>query len=378
MRCVHSILEFGGTAFSSAGRDSAPKNLESGSTANERGTDSPHSKGAAVLILNAADVRQALPMSLAIDAMKQAFAAFSDGKALVPPRIHLPIAPHAGLSLIMPSFVDADATSAQALAVKVVSLFDGNQARGLARIQAAVVVLEPDTGRPIALLDGAMLTAIRTAAASGAATDLLARRDCRTLALFGAGVQARTHLIAICSVRPIERVFLHSRTPSKVAELIAAFAKHPVVKAQLIVADSPRQALADSDIVCATTTSRVPIFEDGDLKPGVHINAVGSFTPQAREVPPETVCRALVVVDSRHAAWEEAGDLIQPLQAGLIGREHIHAELGELVLGRRAGRADDRQITFFKSVGLAVQDAVAARAALENAAQLKLGQEVAW
>lgn len=342
----------------------------------------------AVLILNAADVRQALPMPLAVEAMKQAFAAFSDGKALVPPRIHLPIARHSGISLIMPSFVDGDTAAEQALAVKVVSLFDGNQARGLARIQAAVVVLEPDTGRPIALLDGAMLTAIRTAAASGAATDLLAQRDCHTLALFGAGVQARTHLEAMCSVRPIETIRIFSRTPSKVAEIVehaarvldpsttpeAAFRDEP----RIIVAESPQQALAEADIVCCTTTSKEPIFDDADLKPGVHINAVGSYTPQAREVPPETVRRALVVVDSRHAAWEEAGDLIQPMQAGLIGREHIHAELGELVLGRRTGRVDDQQVTFFKSVGLAVQDAVAARVALENAARLKLGQEVAW
>ena len=331
-----------------------------------------------MLILNATDIRQALPMPLAIDAMKQAFAAFSDGKALVPPRIHLPIAPHSGISFIMPSFVDAEATSDQALAVKVVSLFDGNQARGLARIQAAVVVLEPDTGRPIALLDGAMLTAIRTAAASGAATDLLARRDCRTVALFGAGVQAITHLFAMCAVRPIEKIFVFGRTPSKVAALIAEFAGRPAIPAELIAADSPQQALQDADIVCCTTTSKEPIFDDADLKPGVHINAVGSYTPQAREVPPETVRRALVVVDSRHAAWEEAGDLIQPMQAGVIGREHIHAELGELVLGRKSGRSDDQQVTFFKSVGLAVQDAVAAQVALKNAARLKLGQEVAW
>ena len=317
-------------------------------------------------------------MSLAIDAMKQAFAAFSDGKTLVPPRVHLPIARHAGVSLIMPSFVDGATTAEQSLAVKVVSLFEGNQARGLARIQAAVVVLEPETGRPIALLDGAMLTAIRTAAASGAATDLLARRDSHTVALFGAGVQAITHLFAMCAVRSIERILLWSRTPSKVAALIAEFAGRPAIPAQLIAADSPRQALADADIVCATTTSQVPIFEDADLKPGVHINAVGSYTPQAREIPPETVRRARVVVDSRQAAWEEAGDLIQPLQAGLIGREHIHAELGELVLGRQTGRADDQQVTFFKSVGLAVQDAVAARVALENAARLKLGQVVEW
>ena len=331
-----------------------------------------------MLILNAADVRQALPMPLAVEAMKQAFAAFSDGKALVPPRIHLSIPRHSGVSFIMPSFVDADTTADQTLAVKVVSLFDGNQARGLARIQAAVVVLEPDTGRPIALLDGAMLTAIRTAAASGAATDLLARRNCRTVALFGAGVQAITHLFAMCAVRPIEKIFVCGRTPSKVAALIAEFAGRPAIPAELIAADSPQQALADADIVCCTTSSKTPIFGDADLKPGVHINAVGSYTPQAREVPPETVRRALVVVDSRHAAWEEAGDLIQPMQAGLIDREHIHAELGELVLGRRPGRADDQQMTLFKSVGLAVQDAVAARVALENAARLTVGQEVAW
>lgn len=173
-----------------------------------------------MLILNAADVRQALPMPLAVEAMKQAFAAFSSGQALVPPRIHLAIAPHAGVSLFMPSFVDAASSAEQALAVKVASVFDGNPARGLARIQAAVVVLEPDTGRSIALLDGEMLTAIRTAAASGAATELLARRDCRTLALFGAGVQARTHLEAMCSVRSIDTIRVFSRTPRKVAEFV--------------------------------------------------------------------------------------------------------------------------------------------------------------
>jgi ornithine cyclodeaminase len=331
-----------------------------------------------VLILNATDIRQALPMSLAIDAMKDAFAAFSDGQAVVPPRIQLPIARHSAVGLVMPSFVDAATTERQALAVKIVSLFGGNPERGLARIQAAVVVLEPDTGRPIALLDGAMLTAIRTAAASGAATDLLARRESRTVALFGAGAQAITHLFAMCAVRPIEKILICSRTPSRVAALIAEFAGRPAIPAELIVADSVQQALQDADIVCCTTTSMTPIFDDADLKPGVHINAVGSYTPHAAEVPPQTLCRALVVVDSRDAAWEEAGDLIQPWQAGLIGREQVHAELGELVLGRKAGRIDDRQITCFKSVGLAVQDAIAARVALDNANNLKLGQEVNW
>ena len=331
-----------------------------------------------MLVLNAAEVRKALPMPDAVAAMKRAFAALSDGKALVPHRIHLPVAAHAGLSLIMPSFVDGDTPAEQALAVKVVSLFDGNEARGLARIQAAVVVLEPDTGRPVALLDGAMLTAIRTAAASGAATDLLARRDSRTLALFGAGVQARAHVEAMCAVRPIERVFVYCRSPAKTAALIADIAGRSGISAELVAASSPRQALERADIVCATTTSRDAIFDDADLRAGVHINAVGTYTPQVREIPPETVVRAMVVVDSRAAAWEEAGDLIQPFEAGLIGRDHIHAELGDLVLGRKPARPDDRAVTLFKSVGIAAQDAVAARIALENARRLGLGATVAW
>ena len=331
-----------------------------------------------MLILNATDVRKALPMSQAIEAMKQAFAALTDGRAIVPRRTHLPIARNAGISLIMPSFVDDADPHAQALAVKVVSLFDHNQARGLARIQAAVVVIEPDTGRPIALLEGATLTAIRTAAASGAATDLMARQDSRRLALFGAGVQARTHLEAMCAVRPIETAWIYCRTPAKVEALIAELSERPGINARLIAATSPQQCLQDADIVCATTTSKVPIFNDADLKPGVHINAIGSYTPLAREVPPETVQRARIVVDSREAAWEEAGDLIQPLNAGLITRDHVSSELGELVLGRKPGHNNNREITFFKSVGIAVQDAAAGRIALENARRLGMGQSVEW
>jgi ornithine cyclodeaminase len=145
----------------------------------------------------------------------------------------------------------------------------------------------------------------------------------------------------------------------------------------LIAVASAREALRGADIVCATTTSAEPIFDDEDLEPGTHLNAVGSYKPHVREVPGATVARSLVVVDSREAAWEEAGDLIIPLQAGLISRDHIHAEVGELVLGRRPGRANPGQITFFKSVGVAVQDA-AARTALSCAKTLGLGVTVPW
>lgn len=327
-----------------------------------------------MLVLNAAEVRRALTMPQAVQAMKEAFAALSSGKALVPARAHLPVARNHGVSLVMPAFVDDANAELQALTVKVVSLFDGNRQRGLARIQAAVLVLDPETGKPAALLEGATLTALRTAAASGAATDLLARPDSSTLALFGAGVQARAHVEAMCAVRPIDTIRVFSRTPARAQELIAELAGR--VPAAWSVAASPAEALRGADIACAASTAREPLFDDADVPPGIHLNAVGSYTAAVREIPEATVLRATVVVDSREAAREEAGDLIQPVLAGAMGWEHVRAELGELVLGLHPGRTDRREITFFKSVGIAVQDAVAARSALENARRLNLGMEV--
>jgi ornithine cyclodeaminase/alanine dehydrogenase-like protein (mu-crystallin family) len=329
-----------------------------------------------MLVLNSADVRKALPMSEAVEAMKQAFAALTDGKANVPMRAHLPITQHDGISLVMPAYLNSE--QGEALTVKVVSLFDHNHKQGLSRIQAAVLVLNPETGQPVAVVEGATLTAIRTAAASGAATDLLANQDAHRLAIFGAGVQAPAHIEAMCAVRPILEVWIYAPTQSKVEDMIARISAQEWCTAELHVAASPGQAVADADIICTTTTSSEPVFDDADVKPGVHINAVGSYTPQAREIPPETVVRSLVVVDSREAAWEEAGDLIQPLEAGLIDRDHIHAELGELVLEQKTGRSRDDQITFFKSVGIAVQDAAATRVAMENAQHENLGSRVEW
>jgi ornithine cyclodeaminase/alanine dehydrogenase-like protein (mu-crystallin family) len=173
-------------------------------------------------------------------------------------------------------------------------------------------------------------------------------------------------------------VCIYSRSTAKVEQLIRDFAARPDWNIPIVAALSPTKAVRDADIICAATTSRESVFRDDDLKPGVHINAVGSYTPAAREVPPETVVRAKVVVDSREAAWEEAGDLIQPCEAGLIGRDHIHAELGEIVLRRKPARTDDREITFFKSVGIAIQDAAASRVAMQNARRLGLGARVAW
>ena len=274
----------------------------------------------------------------------------------------------------MPAYVQTQ--DDDSLAVKVVSLFPNNPERGLAFIQAAVLVLEPDTGRMLALLEGSSLTAIRTGAGSGAAIDLLARPESKVVAIFGAGTQARTQLEAACSVRHIEQAWVFDTSQEKAQ----AFAREMVGKlpipADLQVATTPPQAIADADIICTATTANSPVFEDKDLKPGVHISAVGSYTPDMQEIPAATLARALVVVDSRIAALSETGDLVQPIHSGVFGEDHIHAELGEIVLENKPGRTFPEQITVFKSVGVAVQDAVAAQLTLQNAQVLGLGADV--
>ncbi len=327
-----------------------------------------------MIILNAADVRKALPMRAAIDAVKRAYAALSDGRAEVPLRTHLKVAPSDGLGLFMPAFVSDSA--GEAMAVKIVTLFDKNPARGLPFIHAAVLVMDPQTGKMLAMLEGGTLTAIRTGAASGASTEILAREDSRVAAIFGAGVQARTQLEAVCTVRKIEEAWVFDADSARAQAMAAEVAGKGPITANVKVAANPQQALENADVVCTATTSAKPVFEDKFLKTGAHVSGVGSYTPQMAEVPVETVQRARVVVDSRPAALAEAGDLIQPINAGVWNPSQIHAELGEIVLGRKSGRQSAAEITFFKSVGLAAQDAAAAQVALAYAAEHGLGQVI--
>ena len=325
-----------------------------------------------LLILSADDVRQALPMREAIDAMRQAFADLSSGEAVVPQRTHIatqaPAPP--GDALFMPSY----SPRLKAMGLKVVTLFEQNRALGLPFIQALVMVIDAASGAPVALLDGAALTAIRSGAASGLATDLLARPDASCVAVFGAGVQARTQLEAVCAVRAVRRARVVDVIPGSAER----FAQDMRARLGLPVeaAASAAEALADADIVCTATTSAVPVFADRELAAGAHINAMGAYKPHVREIPAETVCRARVVVDQAEAAWAEAGDLILPLEAGLLGRSHVAAELGELVAGRKAGRTSAGEVTLFKSVGVAIQDLAAACRALSRARERGLGTAI--
>jgi len=323
-----------------------------------------------MLILSHHDVRQALPMREAVEAMKRAFAQLSTGQAEVPLRVPVHVPRHNGLTLFMPAYLAAD----DQMAVKMVSVFNDNPARGLPLIHALVVVIDAQTGAPVAAMEGASLTALRTGAASGAATDLLARPDAAVAAVFGAGAQGRTQLEAVCAVRPIREAWVYDVDPQRAQAYAGEMGGRLGIPVH--VAASPAEAVRRADVVCTATTSTTPVFDDADVRPGTHINAVGAYTPQMREVPTETVLRARVVIDHRTASLAEAGDLLIPIREGRMTEEHIWAELGEIVAGLKPGRLSPDEITLFKSVGVAVQDVAAAAAVLEAARRQNLGVEV--
>jgi ornithine cyclodeaminase len=328
-------------------------------------------------ILSADDVRQTAPMAAAIDAVASAFAQLSSSQATVPLRTRIDTPIHEATSLFMPAYLAGQAGAAtSALGLKVVSIFPHNASRHhLPSIHALVVLLDPETGRPIAVLDGTYLTALRTGAASGAATRLMARPDARVLALFGAGAQARTQALAVCTVRSIERIWIVNRTEQHAAQLRALLLSDGI-QADVCIAPSAAAALAEAEVVCCATSAPTPLFDDADVRPGTHINGVGSYTPHMAEVPANTVARARLVVDQRAAAWEEAGDLIQARSAGLIDEHHVVAELGEVVVGQVPARTNAQEITFFKSVGNAVQDLAVGQLALAQALARGIGHEI--
>lgn len=326
--------------------------------------------GGTIRILSEQDIRESLPMDEAVAAMKEAFIELSAGQVVMPVRTHIDIPARAGTALFMPCFSERF----RRIGLKMVNLFDDNAAKGLPRIQGLVCLFDGRTGSPLALLNGTCLTALRTGAASGAATDLLARPEAATVAVFGAGVQGRTQLEGVCAVRPIRKALVFDPAGDTAAALATEMSR--ALNIEVTAAASPQEALGAADVVCTATVSKTPVFKDKDLAPGTHINAVGSYKPDVQEIPAETVRRALLVVDHRLSALAETGDLIIPMRESMIGESDIHAELGEIAAGKAPGRVSKSEITLFKSVGLAIQDLVAAARAFENAVEKGLGQLV--
>jgi alanine dehydrogenase len=316
-------------------------------------------------LLGATDVDRAIDMRQAIEIMATSFKELASGRANVPQR--LGVETEAGLLLAMPGSLPEQ----RALAIKVVSVFPGNSRLGLPSVFGLVLVLDASSGAPLALIEGSHLTALRTGAASGLATKLMAREDARTVALFGAGVQARTQLAAMRAVRDIREVRIVSRTPQSAQRLAGELTGLET----RVLADSGA-AVRGADIVITATTSATPVVFGRDVEPGTHVNAIGAYTPTMREVDADVVRRARVVVDTRQGALAEAGDLIIAIRERVIATNHIVAELGEVVNGTAAGRTSEEEITLFKSVGHAAQDVALARRVLDVAVTRRFGTTV--
>ncbi len=322
-------------------------------------------------IISKEDVENSLTMREAIEVVREAFIELSNDTAEVPPRIHLSIERLNGTTLVMPSYLG----EADALACKIVSVFPKNSALDLPVIHGLVVLLDAENGKPLAVIEGASLTALRTGAASGLATDLLARKDAKTLAVFGAGVQSKTQIEGVCVVRDIEKIWVYDQRIGNSQNFVTEMRNQ--VNAKLIVAESATECVSQAAIICTATTSQQPVFDGNNLRDGTHINGIGSFTSQMREVDFATLKKASkIVVDSRENCLKEAGELVQAIEQNAISETDIYGEIGEIASGLKTGRENKNEITFFKSVGNAVQDAAIAKEIYQVSRKKSFGLEV--
>jgi len=323
-----------------------------------------------MLLLTGSDVVKVLDMSDCMEVTEKAFAELASGTAVMPLRIN--ITPPDGLALYMPAYLKGMG----ALACKVVTSYKNNPVKhNMPTIMGKVLLQDPETGDVICIMDGEYLTAVRTGAASGVATKYLARADKdQKVGIFGAGVQGKTQLWAIAVARNITKAYIYDIAE----EAVTKFIKEMSIKLNLeiVKADSPEHVLEEADIICTATTSPIPIFDGNKVRTGTHINSVGSHTPNARELDTAIIERSKIIADSYEGCLNEAGDIMIPIRQGVIGKSHLYAELGEIIIGKRPSRADDKEITLFKSNGLAIQDVATAKLVYDKAIQAKIGTEV--
>ncbi len=320
-----------------------------------------------ILILRHDEIVKLLPMKECIAVMREALIKLVSGKAYQPLRTIIRPPGAAGIMGLMPSYLSGDHA---AYGLKAICVFPGNPARGKDAHQGAVLLCSAKTGELLALMNASAITAIRTAAVSGVATDLLAREDACNLAIIGAGVQARTHLAAMSEIRDIKRCRIASRNFEHAQQLAedmgsSSFTIEPV--------ETVEKALAGADLIVTVTTAAEPVIKREWISPGVHLNVVGSSTPNAREVDSATMAASTLFVDRRESTLNEAGDYILAAREGAIGPEHIRAELGEVLKGEKAGRTSAEEITLFKSLGLAIEDLASAEYLYRKARELNAG-----
>ncbi len=324
-----------------------------------------------MLILDAQCVRRLMPMSAAIEQMRSMFVASACGASYQPPRTVLqPPQTNGGFIFLKPAGIGGQQPS---FGMKLIAYFPQNASYSIPAINGFVALFDTATGRPLALLDGASITEIRTGAVSAVATDVLAKTDAGDLAIIGSGVQAQAHLSAMAHVRSLRRVRVWSRDPLS-ATKFAHWAGDQMFSVE--VCDDVRTAVEGADLICTVTASRQALLDVDWVAPGAHVNAVGAFEAAARELHGNLVARANIVVDSREEAAKSAGDLLLAQQEGLLDGKRGFAELAEVLADRRPGRANDDEITVFESLGLAIEDIAAAAHIVRAAQEQGLGIEV--
>ncbi len=321
-----------------------------------------------LLVINAAEVRQLLPMAACMDAMESALKQLGRGEAQNPLRSANWLADNRGILLAMPALTE------EAMAIKVITVMPGNHGSPYDSHMGAVILFDSQFGRPLALMDATEITAIRTAAVSGVATRALAREDAGDLAILGTGVQARSHLQAMLEARPLRRVRVWSRGEAHRAAYVQWASDELDVEVES--AGSAEYAVKGADLICTTTAATEPVLRGVWLSPGAHINAVGASTATTRELDSQAMAMVSHFVDRRESALDESGDYLIPLNEGAIGDDHIRAELGEVLLGRAPGRSSDDEITLFNSLGLAVEDLASAQIIYHEAQRRGQGTNV--
>ncbi len=314
-----------------------------------------------VLIVTQSELPALLPMAECIEAMAEVLEALGRGEAVLPLRQQVVLPDGTGRLVPMPAYT----ASPPALGIKVITYFPGNTGTEFDSHQGAVLLFEPVHGRLLAIMDASAITAIRTAAATGLATRLLAREDAGDLAILGSGVQARTHLEAMLTVRPIRRIRVWSRTQANAAAFAREMERRHDVAIEVVAAR--REAVVGADIICTVTSAAEPVLRGEWIAPGAHVNAVGSSLRTDRELDAEAVRRCRLFVDRLESALAEAGDFLLARAEGAVDDDHIVGEIGQILLGEIEGRRSADEITLFKSLGLAVEDLAAAHLVYEKA-----------
>ena len=326
--------------------------------------------GMPVLAVSGWEVRALLPMARCIEVMRDALSALARDEAVVPLRNLMWLPDRSGLLGMMPAHYGP----AGVMGIKIVSVMPGNHGTAFDAHQGGVLLFETRHGQPVALVDASAITAIRTAAVSGVATQCLARENAHDLAILGSGIQATTHLEAMLAVRPIERVRVWSRS----AERAAAFAARESARHGITVEamGDAHAAVANADLICTTTSAKEPVLHGAWLAPGTHINAVGSSVRTARELDAVAVARARLFVDRRESTLNEAGDFLLAKADGAVTDDHIVGELGQVLVGAVSGRRTEEEITLFESLGLGVEDVAAAHEVFVQAREAGKGTEI--